>query len=121
MREFGGGAEFPRWFDETAHVKRRKLLIVIQLDPDVNSEEKGQFGHELSAELAQLNHVQVEPSTSTDTPPGDVKATVDWSALLVTFTTTSGVLASVITTVRNWLGRYDSIRSIRLTIDNDSI
>ena len=104
---------------ERARIERRKLLV--QLDPGADPEEKKRLGQELRAELAQLDHVQVQPSTSAGTPSGGVKVADDWSALLVTFTAASGVLASVITAVRNWLARHDSTHSIRLTIDNDSI
>jgi hypothetical protein len=106
---------------ERARVERRKLLV--QLDPgaDVDSEEKKRLGQELRAELAQLDRVQVQPSTSADTPSGGVEAADDWGVLVMTFTAASGVLASVIAAVRNWLGRHDSTHSIRLTIDNDSI
>ena len=119
MGEFGGGREFHERFGERARIERRKLLV--QLDPGADPEEKKRLGQELRAELAQLDHVQVQPSTSAGTPSGGVKVADDWSALLVTFAAASGVLASVITAVRNWLARHDSTHSIRLTIDNDSI
>ena len=119
MPEFGGVPEPHRLSGERARVERRKLLV--QLDPDTDSEEKKRLGQELRAELAQLDHVQARPSTSADRPSGGVKAAGDWGALVVTFTAASGVLASVIAAVRNWLGRQDSTHSIRLTIDNDSI
>lgn len=113
------GPGFHERSGERARVERRKLLV--QLDPDTDSEEKKRLGQELRAELAQLDHVQARPSTSADRPSGGVKACDDWGALVVTFTAASGVLASVIAAVRNWLGRHDSTHSIRLTIDNDSI
>lgn len=113
------GPGFHERSGERARVERRKLLV--QLDPDTDSEEKKRLGQELRAELAQLDHVQARPSTSADRPSGGVKAADDWGALVVTFTAASGVLASVIAAVRNWLGRHDSTHSIRLTIDNDSI
>ena len=119
MPEFGGVSEPRRLPGERARVERRKLLV--QLDPDADSEEKKRLGQELRAELAQLDHVQARPSTSAGIPSGGVKAADDWGALVVTFTAESGVLASVIAAVRNWLGRQDSTHSIRLTIDNDSI
>ena len=66
------GPGFHERSGERARVERRKLLV--QLDPDTDSEEKKRLGQELRAELAQLDHVQARPSTSADRPSGGVKA-----------------------------------------------
>jgi hypothetical protein len=99
----------------------RNLLLVLELDPEADSDEAERLGRQLRAELAQLDVDAVNPAVSGAVPEGAKGAAVDWGSLLVTFAAAGGVFTSLIGVARDWLARHGSAQRIAMTIDNDTI
>jgi hypothetical protein len=100
---------------------QRNLLLVLELEPEAESNETERLGQQLRAELAQLDVEAVEPTTITDVPEGAKGAAVDWGSLLVTLSATGGVFTTVIALTRDWLARHSAAQRIKITIDNDTV
>jgi hypothetical protein len=100
---------------------QRSLLLVLELDPEAESDETERLGRQLRSEITQLDVESVNPAAPADVPAGAKGILVDWGTLLVTLSAAGGVFASVIAVARDWLARHASARGISMTIDNDTI
>lgn len=100
----------------------RDLVLVVESEPDADSDEIDRSVRQLRAELKYLDVESVIPVTSEDAPLG-AKGIDPFSlgALLITLTATGGVFTILIETVRDWLARHASARRISVTIDGDTI
>ncbi len=100
---------------------QRSLLLMLELEPDVDSGEAERLGRQLRAELTQLDIEAVRPATITDVPEGAKGGAVDWGSLLVTLSAAGGVFTSMIAMAQEWLTRHGAAQRIKITIDNDTI
>jgi hypothetical protein len=104
-----------------ANDDQRRLLLMLELDPEAEPDEAERLGRQLRAELTQLDVEAVDPASTADEPEGAKGAGVDWGTLLVTFAAAGGVFTSLIAVAQDWLARHGSAQRISMTIDNDSI
>jgi hypothetical protein len=100
---------------------QRNLLLVLELEPEADSDEAERLGRQLRADLTELDVEAVKPATTADVPQGAKGGAVDWGSLLVTFSVAGGVFTSVIAVARDWLARHSAAQRISITIDNDTI
>jgi hypothetical protein len=100
---------------------QQDLLLVLELEPEADSDEAERLGRQLRGDLSQLDVEAVKPATIADVPEGAKGGAVDWASLLVTFSAAGGVFTSVITLMQDWLDRHSAAQSIKMTIDNDTI
>jgi hypothetical protein len=100
----------------------RDLVLIVEPEPDVDSEEVDRSVRQLRAELENLDVESVIPVTSENAPPG-AKGVDPFSlgALLITLTATGGVVTTLIEVARDWLARHAAARRIYVTIDGDTI
>jgi Effector Associated Constant Component 1 len=101
-----------------AHVD---VLVALEPEPGADAEETDRLGRQLSRELRSLD-VDVTPVASGPAPAGakGVDA-ASITQLLVTLSGTGGVIATLIATVRDWLGRRTGGHKVTVTIDGDSL
>jgi hypothetical protein len=97
------------------------LSVVVQAGSDADAEELAQLAYRLRAELLDLD-VDAVRSAIRDEAPEDAKGVGLQAAgeLMVGLTASPEVLASIIDTVRSWLGR-NRARSVKLTLDGDAL
>jgi hypothetical protein len=100
----------------------RDLVLVVEPEPDVDPDEVDRSVRQLRAELENLDVESVAPVTPENAPP-DAKGVDPYSAcaLLITLTTTGGVVTTLIGVARDWLARHAAARRISVTIDGDTI
>ncbi|MGZ4624372.1 MAG: effector-associated constant component EACC1 [Blastococcus sp.] len=98
-----------------------ELLVALEPEAGADAEETDRLSRQLSRELRSLD-VDVAPVVSGAAPPGakGVDA-ASLTQLLVTLSGTGGVFATVIATVRDWLGRHSGGHKVTVTIDGDSL
>lgn len=100
----------------------RDLLLMVEPQSDVDSDEVDRSTRQLRAELKDLDIESITHVVSRDAPPGTKG--VDPSsltALLITLSATGGILTILIETARDWLARQAAVRRISVTIDGDTI
>lgn len=95
--------------------------LVLELEPEADSDEVERLGQQLRAELTQLDVEAVKPNTITAVPEEAKGGAVDWSSLLVTLSAAGGVFTSVIALAQERLTRHSTARRIQIMIDNDTI
>jgi hypothetical protein len=98
-----------------------EMSAELQAGPDTDAEELAQLTGRLRAELLGLDVSAVRQSARGGAPE-DTKG-VDLLAageLVVGLVASPEVLASIIETVRSWLGR-NRVRSIKLTLGGDAL
>jgi hypothetical protein len=98
-----------------------ELSVELQAGPDTDAEELGPLAGRLGAELLDLDVDSVRQPVREEAP-GDAKGAGLLAAgeLVVGLVASPEVLASLIDTVRSWLGR-NRARSVRLTLDGDAL
>jgi hypothetical protein len=96
------------------------LALRIVLEPDADAEGVERLGRQLGAELRELDVDSVQPAGERAAPDGAKGVATSLAELLVTMSGTGGVLATVVATIRDWLGRRESGRVV-LTIDGDTL
>ena len=99
-----------------------ELLVTVRED-DADAAEREELAGRLRSELARLEVDEVRPATTgTAAPPGtrgmDVVAV---GALVVSLTPTLELLRGVVTSVRSWLGRGPTARSVEMTVGSATI
>ena len=99
-----------------------EVLVTVRED-DADAAEREELAGRLRSELAQLEVDQVRPATTgTAAPPGsrgmDAAAV---GALVVSLTPTVALLRGVVASVRSWLGRGPSGRSVEMTVGSATI
>lgn len=101
----------------------RQVDVLVSLAPEAgaDAEESERLGRQLRQELRSLDVERVQPVAGREAPvgsKGDVAAIGEW---LVTLSSSGGVVATLVATVRDWLGRRGAAHTITLTIDGDSL
>ena len=98
-----------------------ELLVALEPEAGADAEETDRLGRQLGRELRSLD-VDVAPVAAGPAPAGakGVDA-ASITQLLVTFGGSGGVIATVIATVRDWLGRRGGGHKVTVTIDGDSL
>jgi hypothetical protein len=101
--------------------EHRELALELETLPDTDSEELAALVQRLRAELLDLDVDRVEPLTAGEAPEGAKGVELlALGVLVVQFVLQPGVLTSIVDGVRSWLQRQ-SVRSVRLTLDGDSL
>ncbi|MGH3850143.1 MAG: effector-associated constant component EACC1 [Pseudonocardiaceae bacterium] len=95
--------------------------MVVDVKPDVESDELDRAVRRLRAELRELDIESVAPVTPEAAPPGAKGVACSVGALLITLTTTPGVCAVALEIARDWLARHAGAHRIQVTIDGDPI
>jgi hypothetical protein len=92
------------------------------VDPDADPQQLDEITGRLREALLQLDVNDVERAPDAVGPPEGAKSAgaVAAGSLIVSMATTPGLLASVLETIRGWLGLRGS-RSVKLTLGGDSI
>ena len=98
-----------------------ELSVELLAAPDADAEERAQLAVRLRAELLDLD-VDAVGQPGRGEAPGDAKGAGLLAAgqLVVGLVATPEVLASIIGTVRSWLGRNRG-RSVKLTLGGDAL
>jgi Effector Associated Constant Component 1 len=102
----------------------RPLEVLLVLDPDVeaDAEEAARLRQRLHAELSGLDVDDVQarrdPASPTGAKSGAGSLMGEW---LITISAGGGVLAMVVATIRDWLGRRAGAHRITVTIGEDTI
>jgi Effector Associated Constant Component 1 len=101
----------------------RPLALLLALEPgqDADDDEAERLGRQLGAELRELDVDSVQPAAERPAPDGAKGVAVSLAELLVTMSGTGGVLATVVATIRDWLGRRRDAGRVVLTIDGDTL
>jgi hypothetical protein len=97
------------------------LELQVGVDRDADAEELDDETRRLRRRLLELDVESVEPASQGPPPPGT--RAVDAAAigtLLVSLATTAPALASLVTTLRGWVGGKSG-RSIKLVVGGDTL
>jgi hypothetical protein len=102
---------------------RRPLALRLVLEPEdgADAEEADRLGRTLRAELSELDVDDVRAVGDGSDVPAGAKGVEALGELLVTLSGAGGVLATVVATVRDWLGRRRDAGRVVLTIDGDTL
>ncbi|MDV9168567.1 hypothetical protein R6V09_00195 [Streptomyces sp. W16] len=99
-----------------------KVLLVLSLDPELDSEAGERLARQLRAEIAELDVESVRPGRGGPVPDGAKGADpVALGAIVVALGASGGVFTALIETLRDWLGRSSARHRVSLTIDGDTI
>ncbi|WP_345010589.1 hypothetical protein [Streptomyces shaanxiensis] len=99
-----------------------EVLLVVAPDPDVEPETGERVSRRLRSEIADLDVEWVRPGPSVPAPDGAKAADpVTLGAIMVAMSASGGVFATLIETVRDWLGRSSARHRVSLTINGDTI
>jgi Effector Associated Constant Component 1 len=98
-----------------------RLVLEPEPDADADAEEAERLGRQLGAELRELDVDSVQPAGERAAPDGAKGVATSLAELLVTMSGTGGVLATVVATIRDWLGRRRDAGRVVLTIDGDTL
>jgi hypothetical protein len=99
-----------------------QLRVVVAPEPGADAEETERLTRQLRSELRDLDVDDVALVSAGEVPLG--AKGVDGAALgelLVTMSASGGVFATVVATVRAWLGSRTGARTVKLTIDGDTL
>jgi hypothetical protein len=98
------------------------VRLVLAPAPGADAEDTDRLGRRLRRELSELDVDDVRPQGDGAAPEGAKGADVaSMAELLVTMSAGGGVLATLVATVRDWLGRRGNAGTITLTLDGDSL
>jgi hypothetical protein len=101
--------------------EHRELALELETVPDTDSEEFAALVQRLRTELLDLDVDRVEPLTAGEAPEGAKGVELlALGVLVVQFVLQPGVLTSIVDGVRSWIQRQ-SVRSVKLTLDGDSL
>jgi hypothetical protein len=99
-----------------------ELLVVLEPDAAADAEETDVLGRQLRHELRSLDVDDVAPLPAGEAPAGSKGVDpASVTELLVTLSASGGVVAMVVATVRDWLGRRAGAHKVTLTIAGDSL
>jgi hypothetical protein len=85
-----------------SHMNTIELKLILASESDVIPEEIVTAMQQLRTELLETEVKKIE-FQSTELPEGAKGLPIDWGTLLVTLTSTQGLLGSLITLITNWL------------------
>jgi len=97
------------------------MRVVLQPDADADAEEVERLRRQLGSELRLLDIDGVRPVCSGEAPPGSKGVGADVTEWLVTLSASGGVFATLVATVKDWLGRRAEAHRVTLTIDGDTL
>jgi hypothetical protein len=99
-----------------------ELRLVLEPEDGADTEEVERLSRQLRAELRELDVDDVRSPDGAAPPPGakGVDA-ASLTELLVTLSAGGGVFATVIATIRDWLGRRAGAHTITITVDGDTL
>ncbi|MGY1761043.1 hypothetical protein ACI79G_07060 [Geodermatophilus sp. SYSU D00779] len=99
-----------------------EVRVVLDADADADAEDVERLGRQLRNELRSLDVDDVHAVSFDEPPPGSkgpvVEAMTEW---LVTLSASGGVFATLIATVKDWLGRRAGAHKVVVTIDGDTL
>jgi hypothetical protein len=101
--------------------RQLELRLALEPEPGADAEEADRLSRQLRGELRELDVDDVRSVPGGAAPPGakgDAASVMEW---LVTLSAGGGVFATVVATLKDWLGRRGEAHRIRLTIDDDTI
>ncbi|MGW4642429.1 effector-associated constant component EACC1 [Sphaerisporangium sp. NPDC004334] len=98
------------------------LAVFVLPDPDADPEQAERLARRLRAEIAELDVESAGWAPGEAPPPGAKGADpVTIGAIVVALSASGGVFASVVDTVRDWLGRQTGRHRVVLTVEGDTI
>jgi hypothetical protein len=102
----------------------RQLQVRVVLEPEsgADDDEVERLGRQLRHELRELDVDDVRSLDGAASPPGakGIDA-ASLTELLVTLSASGGVFATVVATVKDWLGRRSAGHKVSITIDGDTL
>jgi hypothetical protein len=99
-----------------------EVRLVLEPEPGADADEVERLGRRLRRELSELDVHDVRPVGDGTAPTGAKGADASsLTELLVTMSASGGVCATVVATVRDWIGRRGNAGTVTLTIDGDSL
>lgn len=99
-----------------------ELLVELAPEAGADAEETDRLGRQLRSELRALDVDDVRPVLAGQAPPGSKGAdAAAVTELLITLSASGGVVATVVATVKDWLGRRGGGHRVSLTIDGDTL
>jgi Effector Associated Constant Component 1 len=99
-----------------------ELLVELAPEAGADAEETDRLGRQLRSELRALDVDDVRQVRSGEAPPGSKGAdAAAVTELLITLSAGGGVFATVVATVKDWLGRRGGDHKVSLTIDGDTL
>ena len=100
-----------------------ELLVVLEPEPGADTDEVERLGRQLRSELRELDVDDVRTVDGASPPPPGSKGVdaASLTELLVTLSAGGGVFATVIATVKDWLGRRASGHKVSITVDGDTL
>ena len=100
-----------------------ELLVALEPEPGSDAEEVERLGRQLRSELRELDVDDVRAVDGASPPPSGAKGVdaASLTQLLVTLSGAGGVVATVVATVRDWLGRRSAGHKVSVTIDGDTL
>ncbi|HLM04879.1 MAG TPA: hypothetical protein VK402_06795 [Blastococcus sp.] len=103
-------------------MRRVDLLVSLVPEPGADAEETDRLSRQLRQELRSLDVDTVTPVADGAAPPGSKGIDpASLTQLLVTLSASGGVLATVVATVKDWLGRHSGGHKLTVTIDGDTL
>jgi hypothetical protein len=97
------------------------VRLVLEPEAGADAEESERLTRLLRAELRELDVDDVRPVADGELPAGAKGAGAPIAELLMTMSASGGVLATVVATIRDWLGRRRQSGRVVVTIDGDSL
>jgi hypothetical protein len=100
---------------------RQDLVLTVEPEPEVESEDVERSVRQLRLELTGLDVESVTWLASENTPVGAKGDTFSLCTLLVTLTAAGGALPILIEAIKDWLARNAVAQRISVTIDGDTL
>ena len=99
-----------------------EVRVTLEPEPGADAEEVERLGRQLRNELRELDVDDVRSVDGVSPPPGakGIDA-ASLTELLVTLSAGGGVFATVVATIRDWLGRRSAGHKVSITIDGDTL
>lgn len=99
-----------------------QVFLSIAYDPELDPEPADRMTRQLRSEIAELDIESIGPGPAGVAPDGAKgNDAVTLGAVVVALSASSGVVTTLIETLRDWLGRNSARHRISVTIDGDSI
>src|SRR3954467_5140083 len=98
-----------------------EMRVVLQPGADADAEEVERLRRQLGSELRLLDIDGVRPVSSGEAPRGTKGGGADVTEWLVTLSASGGVFATLVATVKDWLGRRAAAHRVTLTLDGDTL
>jgi hypothetical protein len=99
-----------------------ELRLVLEPEASADAEDVDRLGRQLRNELRSIDVGDVSSVDGRSAPPGAKGAdAASITELLVTLSASGGVVATVVATVKDWLGRRAGAHKVTLTIEGDTL